>query len=411
MASRDVRRREIGGVDPLDRQLGQPVSPLAWVLGALRARSALGLAPSLTPAIIFLPVGALLGPQVLGVFSSLALDRLEIVVTIALAILGVLVGVALGREVRTAWPLLVAASLESAITIAVVAAGAAYFAAQTLLPLGAPLAAMAFALGLCASASSATSPPIDEEAEPAGEAATRVADLDDVLPIVAAAGMVLLVGPVTGRDLSIAIFAPVVAGLLTGVIGWLLFERAESAAERVVFVLGALAIAGGTAAHLGVSPLMVGLTAGMFWTLAPGRTDRIVQDDLRKVQHPLVVLLLLIAGARWVPSLPALWLLAPYVLCRLAGKVAGGWASVRLLRSQEERTPGRVGPETRALRAADLSAFLMAPGVIAVAFALNFQQMLPADAGRLLLSTVAAGTAVFELFAIVVLPRWRPRSA
>jgi hypothetical protein len=399
--TRDLRRREIGGPDPLDRRLGEPPpSPFARVLAALRVRSALGLAPSLTPAIIFLPLGALLGPLVLGVLSPIVLDRLEIVVTIALSVLGVLVGVALGREVRGSWPLLVAASLESGVTIAVVAAGAAYFAAQTQLPLGAPAAVMALALGLCASASSATS--AHPDSEPAAELGTRVADLDDVLPIVAVAVVLLLLRPTSAFDVSVTLVAPLVAGAIVGLIGWLIFERAESAAERVVFVLGALAVAGGTAAHLGVSPLMVGLTAGMFWTLAPGRTDRIVQDDLRKVQHPLVVLLLITAGARWVPSLVAIWWLAPYLICRLAGKVAGGWLSARVL--------GRgIAPGT--VSAADLAAFLMPPGVLAVAFALNFQQMLPDDAGTILLSTVAAGTAIFELFSVLVLPRWRGRPA
>jgi hypothetical protein len=51
----------------------------------------------------------------------------------------------------------------------------------------------------------------------------------------------------------------------------------------------------------------------------------------------------------------------------------------------------------------------MPPGVLAVAFALNFQQILPAGAGTVLLSTVATGTAVFELFAVFLLPRWRRR--
>ena len=57
--------------------------------------------------------------------------------------------------------------------------------------------------------------------------------------------------------------------------------------------------------------------------------------------------------------------------------------------------------------AADLAAFLMPPGVLAVAFALNFRQILPAPAGDTLLSTVAIGTAAFELFALAVVPHWR----
>src|SRR6185436_11308127 len=96
--------------------------------------------------------------------------------------------------------------------------------------------------------------------------------------------------------------APVVLGLVVGVIGWLLFDRAESGAERVVFVLGTLALAGGAAAYLGVSPLAAGLVAGLFWATTRGRADRIVTNDVQRVQHPLIVLLLLTAGARWAPS-------------------------------------------------------------------------------------------------------------
>ena len=60
----EYRRRELGGPDPLDRRLGAPPpSPIHWLFSLLRTRSALGLAPSLTPAVVFLPIGVLLGPH------------------------------------------------------------------------------------------------------------------------------------------------------------------------------------------------------------------------------------------------------------------------------------------------------------------------------------------------------------
>lgn len=390
---RDVHRRELGGPDPLDRRLGFPQpSPFAGLLALLRTRSALGLAPSLTPAVVFLPLGALLGPQALGLLPLRVLGYLDVAVTIALAVLGVLVGVALGREIRSAVVLFLAASLESLITTAVVAGATAYFVNATGVPFGAPLWAGAVAFGLCASASSATS--ADPDSEPAAAVATRVADLDDVLPIVLAIAAFGLLPAVSARDVWLFMSAAVGAGLAVGAIGWLLFERAETGAERALFVVGALALAGGAAAYLRVSPLVVGLVAGLCWTVLPGRADRLVQQDLSKVQHPLVVLLLLAAGALWVPSLAAVWLVAPYLLFRLAGKVAGAWASARMVDVRTE----------------DLAAYLMPPGVLAIAFALNFRQMLPPPAGEVLLSAVAIGTAVFELLAVVVVPRWRRRT-
>lgn len=389
---RDLTRRELGGPDPLDRRLGAPpLTALEWLKSLLFTRSALGLAPSLTPAVIFLPLGVLLGPLGLQWFTPQILSRLDAAVTIALAVLGVIVGVAFARELREAGRLLVAASLESAITVAAVAGATIYFVQATGVPLDGPIVAIAVAFGLCASASSATSSSPDSEA--AAGVATKVADLDDVLPIVLATLAFALLLPDSPPNAWAFALAPVALGLAVGALGWLLFDRAESGAERVVFVLGTLSLAGGAAAYLRISPLGVGLVAGMCWVLAPGRADRIVSDDVRRVQHPLVVLLLLTAGALWVPSMASLWLLAPYLLFRLAGKSAGAWASAKFL---------DVG-------AGDLAAFLMPPGVLAVAFALNFRQVLPAPAGDTLLSVVAMGTAAFELFALAVVPHWRRR--
>jgi hypothetical protein len=383
-------RREIGGRDPIDRRLGAPPpSPLTWLLSLLRTRSALGLAPSLTPAVIFLPIGALLGPHASGIISPRVLERLDVFVTIALSVLGVIVGIALGREIRSAVRLFLAASLESLTTIVAVAAASAYFMHQTATPLGAPVAGIAIALGLCASASSATS--ADPDTEPVAAVATRVADLDDVLPVLITVVAGVGLAGEAGRDAWLGGGAAIVAGLAIGVIGWLLFERSESTAERVVYVVGTLALAGGAAAFLHASPLAVGLLGGFVWTVAPGRCDRIVEEDLHKVQHPLVVVLLLTAGATAVPSLAVVWLLAPYLLFRLAGKVLGAWLSARIVD----------------VSAADLAAYLMPPGVLAVAFALNFRQMLPGPDADMVVSTVAVGTAVFEIAALAIVPHWR----
>lgn len=384
------RQRELGGADPIDRRIGvPPPSPLRWLLSLLRTRSALGLAPSLTPAMVFVPLGIALGPVGLNLITGPTLTLLDLSVTLALTLLGVFVGIACGRQRRSAMRLVAAASAESAITILAVFGATAYLLVSTGLPLDASAIIVALALGLCASASSATS--ADPDADPAAGVATQVADLDDILPIVVAAGIFTLAAG-TGPERWWIALTPIGAGVVTGLIGWLLFERAESVAERGVYVLGTLALAGGAAAFMHVSPLSVGLVAGLVWTMAPGRADRIVQDDLGKLQHPLVVLLLVTAGAMWPPTTPGAWLLVPYLLFRLAGKVAGGWVAARVI--------GDVRPS-------DMAAYLMSPGVIGIAFALNLRQILPSASGDALLWTVAIGTALFEVFAVVALPLWR----
>jgi hypothetical protein len=283
----EIRRRELGGPDPLDRRIGPAHPPsTSWLLPLLRTRSALGLSPSLTPAIVFLPLGALLGPQVLGLLSSRALSRLDPVVDIALAVLGILVGLAFGRDIRRAPRLFAAASIESAITIGAVAAATIYFSARTGTPLGVAGLFIPIALGLCASASSATS--ADPDSEPDAAVATRVADLDDVLPILVVIALpALFAGGSRGEAWQLAL-APIAVGLVVGGLGWLLFERADSGGERVVFVLGALGLVAGASAALDVSALASGFVAGACWTLVPGNADRVIQRDLSKVQHPLV---------------------------------------------------------------------------------------------------------------------------
>lgn len=386
----DQRRRELGGPDPIDRRLGTPPpSPIGWFFSLLRTRSALGLAPSLTPGIIFMPLGFLLGPFALDLVTGDVRVLLDLSVTLALTLLGIFVGIAFGRELPSIGRLFVAACLESGITILAVAGATLYVVVATALPLEASAVIIALALGLCASVSSATS--ADPDADPAAAMATRVADLDDILPIIVAAAIFTLVTDTDGSRWWLAL-TPIGGGIVTGAVGWLLFERAQSVAERGVYVLGTVALAGGTAAYLHVSPLTIGLVAGLFWTLVPGRTDRIMQDDLGKLQHPLVVLLLVAAGALWTPSSMGPWLLVPFLLFRMVGKIVGGWIAAKVV--------GDVHP-------GDMAAYLISPGVATIAFVLNFHQILPPASGAALLWAVTVGTAIFEVFAVFALPIWR----
>ena len=179
------------------------------------------------------------------------------------------------------------------------------------------------------------------------------------------------------------------AGLAIAIAGWLLFEVAHGPAERGVYVIGVLVMLGGSAAYLEVSPLLIGLVAGAFWAAAPGRADAIVERDLQKVQHPLIVLLLLVAGAGLRVTPVAIWLFVPFVLFRLSGKLAGGWLASRLATD---------------LMPADLGTVLIWPGVVGLAFALNFQQVAPAATGTAVLTAVALGGIASELVALVVAP-------
>ena len=72
--------------------------------------------------------------------------------------------------------------------------------------------------------------------------------------------------------LTHAVFPGLAIGLAVGISGWLLVER-TAPAERAVFVLGSVALLGGAAASLGMSPLLCGMAAGLLWAATPGRSD------------------------------------------------------------------------------------------------------------------------------------------
>ncbi len=388
---------ELGGRDLLDTRVGRPPAPVrdTWlrrVARRLRTRAAFGLAPVLAPAMVFVPIGYLLGPSGLNVLPARALDHLDPVISIGLATLGVFVGLALGRRPQWDPRLFLAASFEALVTVVIVCGAILYLLYTWHLPLRTSTVAIALVLAVSASASSASGAATGghgDTTDTTHAIASRVADLDDVLPIAVGALAIALLGEQNWWMALALVFVTMMVGLAVGVIGWLLIERAHGVAERGLFVIGLLALVGGASAYLSLSPLLAGLTAGMFWNGSPGHTDAIIREDLHKFQHPLVVLMLLAAGASLNLSTAAVWLFAPFVVFRMAGKLVGGWLAAHL-------TPG--------LASADLGAHLLAPGLLGIAFALNVHQHLATPDAAAVLTAVVIGTLASEAVAWLVAP-------
>ena len=355
------------------------------VTATLRTRAALGLRPVTAPVMLFLPLGAVLGPSGANVLSSAALGHLDVVISVVLATLGVFIGIAAGTQRgASVGRLMTASTVEAAVTIPSVGGATYVLLGAWEMPSAITYTLVALTLGVCASASAA--PSVDDTSDQARRVAARVADLDDVLPIVLGGVALSLIGS-GERMVLLDVALSIGLGLAIAASGWLLFELSEGA-ERDVFVLGTLALLGGAAAYLETSPLLAGLSAGWLWAQAPGQTERVVATHLRKVQHPLVVILLITAGASLQPSVAGVWLFAPYLVFRTVGKLTGGWLASRL-------APG-VAPS-------DLGAYLIPPGVIGIAFALNVLQVASTPALPLVFA-VSAGAVVSELLAVIVTP-------
>jgi hypothetical protein len=387
-----VDYREAGGLDPLDAHVPRPAVRLAALDVLFRTRASLGLRPLAAPALVFVPLGFVLGPSGLGWLATSSSALLHPAVTVALATLGVFIGLAFTPEGRRDHRLLAAASVEALIAFVAVAGASAVLFTRWGAPLDSGALVVAAVLGAAASVSSGGGAHASGDATHA--TATRIADLDDVFAVAAGALAVAAVHDDGGSGLFALVVTTTIVGALGGVAGWLLFERARSDAERGVFVLGTLALLGGAADYVRCSPMLAGLVAGWLWRVLPGRADRIIGDDVSRFQHPLVLLLLVAAGAWTVVDQLSLWLLAPFVVFRFAGKVLGARIGAALV-------PGLAFP--------DLASYLLAPGLIGIAVALNLLQVSPSATATAVLSAVAMGTLLCEVLAAFVLAGGSPR--
>jgi hypothetical protein len=349
-----------------------------------RRRPALGVRSTAAPTLLFILCGMGLGPEGLNLLTPTVLERLDLLVSVALAVLGVFVGLGMMTIPRESAPhALIGGAVVSMMTIATVTAGLLLLILSWGVTV--PLGVLAFAamIGICSSASAA----VHLDATVGLGRAAHLADADDVpLVMLGAIGIAVLAGG-SADSVALRLALTAAAGAAIGVAGSLLFGRAEGAAERGVFVTGAVLLIAGTGAYLGTSPLLSGCVAAIVWVRTPGVADRITAADLAALQHPLVSILLIFAGALIELEAVALSMAAGVLLLRLAGKLVASLAVGRML---------RISP-------ALLATTLLPPGVVGIALALNAHQVLGGHTASLVaIVTLAAGAS--ELVA-AFLPR------
>ncbi len=88
--------------------------------------------------------------------------------------------------------------------------------------------------------------------------------------------------------------------------GWLLVGQADSEREQQVFVIGSLLLLGGGAAYTSLSAVFAGLLAGIVWNAGGDLARARIVQHLDYFQHPLLVVMLLVAGASITFSIEAL---------------------------------------------------------------------------------------------------------
>ena len=372
--------RDLPIVDPVHEEPEPERPPQGW-------RQILGWSGRSAPVAVLLIMGFGLGPHGINLLSPV-MPLLDPAVPLALAALGVLVGLGLGDRSAHDWRLLAAAGLHPLVTM--LAVGGALAA---LVLTASPLEPSAFwtvvlVAGICAATSLTL--PCGDPLEPRSPA-TRIQELGVLLPIVSGGLALAWIRAGTGTGaLSLIGLASLVTAMLAAA-AWLLLTRAASDTEERVFGLSGLLLVGGVADALSLSALFCGLVAGAFWRLAGRQPRESIRRDVLFVQHPLLVLVLLLAGARAEVS-PVAWALgAVYLVARVIGQLAAGGLVRRLA---GDSTPDDIGRR------------LLSPGVFGVAFSLNAVSVIGPDAA-VAHAAIVVGTIGSELVAVALRMRRR----
>lgn len=331
------------------------------------------------------PVGALLlagialGPTGINLLSADALSALAPAIPVALAALGVLVGLSVGLG-RSREGIVAAAGVDVLVSVPIVSVGLGGLAWAGLPVTGDPYRMLIVGAGICA-ASSLTLP-TGNPLEPR-TTAVRLVEVGVLAPIVLGA-LVLAwthTASLASMLLAIAVASALVCAVATAI--WLLLTVAPSEAEKGVLVVAALLLTGGVSDAMATSALFAGVLAGVVWRSIGGRPFEAIERGVHFLQHPLLVGVLLAAGASASLTRAALAFGAAYVALRVLSRLAAGTLA--------RRVAGRTMP-------ADLGLHLLPPGVFGVAFALNVASIVSGDAA-VLLGAVVIGTIGSDLVA------------
>jgi hypothetical protein len=381
---------KLGGYDPLDAQLDEAVTVPPRDSG--RARSRVPLArwsASSVPVASLLLLGIVLGPHGISLLSPGVISLLEPAVPVALAALAALAALSLEVWGQGGRALLGAAAVQSLVTGLLVAVPLALAAPPLLTESTVPVWMLASGLGICAASSLAIpgAPAIVSHTVRA-----RILELDVLVPIVAGGVFLgILRSGATGAAVAIVGQAIVVTVLLATAT-WLLLARTASGTEQRVFAFAAMLLIGGVADYLSLSALLSGLAAGTVWRLAGGVPRESALRDLLYTQHSLLVLVLVVAGARADLSWRVLAAAVVYLFLRTGGKLLGAALAGRLARARQPR---------------HLGVLLLSPGIFGVALALNIVRGVGPDADTLL-AIVVLGTIGAEVAAELARPRGAP---
>ena len=353
--------------------------------------------------LLFLALGAVMGPDALGVLSNRDLMALRPLLALGLGVAGVTVGLNLEPRLLRLLPrvVYVAALAHSGTAFLWVALP---LAGPLLLTSGVPAGAVVGAAALLGAAASLSSGHFAVLGYRSGRMDRRqglsvalLTMLDDLV------GLGVLILALTfgaaghpQEGLGLVALALLLGAVCGGLIAFLMHGLSDQG-ELMAVLLGGVALVSGASAYLRVSTLLAGVACGATLMWVGGRAVHQAARVLGRFERPAYLLLIFLVGAHVHTRDVLAWALLPaYLGLRFLGKVLGG-ALARRIAGHALGLPPRLGYA------------LIAQGGLALCLVVEYLVLVPGQLSQRVFDVVVAGAVINELlgnraFQLVITP-------
>lgn len=364
------------------------VAVLAYLGGHRRVRELeqqLGLSQMITAGFPFVIMGVIARLPAVGIVSDQVLAQLGPALRFALAWIGFSVGFRFDTRLLSDVPARAARAVLAVtvipFTCVVAACSVVLFGLENAgreLVENPDFLRDAILLGTAA----AMTAPDGPDAEPARRRLVRLEELAGILGLMVVAAYFrpsveahwLLPG-------TAWLFLTLGLGFVIGALVYALLQRTSAGADQTVLTLGSIAFAGGAAAFLSLSPVVVAFVSGVMVANLPGELKALVEPTLRRFERPIYLLFLFVAGAIWSVADWRSWVMAlVFATLRLFGK----WIAARIVWRRENIESRR--------------ALALAPmGPLAIAIVISGQLLYSGRTLALVSSAVVGGALLTEI--------------
>ena len=195
------------------------------------------------------------------------------------------------------------------------------------------------------------------------------------------------------------VFVTLGLGVAVGMLLFVMVRKPQSGAEFLAVLFGFIAFASGLAGYLSLSPIVVCFIAGALVTNFPcEQRDRVAQLSNR-MERPIHLIFLIIAGALWSVDDWRGWVLLPcFVASRFVGRYLGIFAGQKSFEAKDQVPPDH-GPVVTPL------------SVLSIALVVNVERLYVGEDGGVIswvMTAVIGGAFVTEFFVQLIHEGFRP---